>query len=89
VSPWLESLTWLQGALLVPVVVGTAYSLLCVAAVFRFVRARPPAPPPAGYAWPGVSILKPIHGLEKDLAENLRSACVLDYRSAPSGSRWR
>jgi ceramide glucosyltransferase len=79
VSPWLESLTWLQGALLVPVVVGTAYSLLCVAAVFRFVRARPPAPPPAGYAWPGVSILKPIHGLEKDLAENLRSACVLDY----------
>src|SRR5207244_12524617 len=29
--------------------------------------------------WPPVTILKPVHGLEKDLDKNLRSACLQDY----------
>ncbi len=29
--------------------------------------------------WPAVSILKPVHGLEKDLEKNLRSICLQDY----------
>ena len=29
--------------------------------------------------WPGVTILKPVCGLEKNLAVNLRSACLQDY----------
>lgn len=74
----IESLTWLQGALLVPVVVGTVYSLLTLAAVYAFIRRRPEPRPPAG-GWPPVTILKPVHGLEKDLERNLRSACTLDY----------
>ena len=74
-----EALIWLQGACLVPTVAGSVFSLLCVAAVFYWVRGRPQPPVPAGFAWPGVSILKPIRGLERGLEENLRSACVLDY----------
>jgi ceramide glucosyltransferase len=74
----IESLTWFQGALLVPVAVGSVYSLLTLAAILHFVRRRPePREPSRG--WPPVTILKPIHGLEKDLEENLRSACTLDY----------
>jgi ceramide glucosyltransferase len=74
-----EALIWLQGACLVPTVAGSVFSLLCLAAVFYWVRGYPQPPVPAGFAWPGVSILKPIRGLEKGLEENLRSACVLDY----------
>jgi ceramide glucosyltransferase len=29
--------------------------------------------------WPGVTVLKPVCGLEKNLAVNLRSACLQDY----------
>lgn len=74
----IETLTWLQAGLLVPTVVGSAYSVLTLLAVFHFIRRRgAPRTPPGG--WPPVSILKPIHGLEKDLERNLRSACTLDY----------
>jgi ceramide glucosyltransferase len=30
-------------------------------------------------SWPPVTVLKPVHGLEKNLRENLRSACIQDY----------
>ena len=52
------------------------FSLLCLWAVLRF-RNRP-SPPPAK-EFPPVSILKPVHGLEKNLRHNLRSTCLQDY----------
>jgi ceramide glucosyltransferase len=70
----------LQGLCLLPVVVGSVYGLLAAVAVHLFCRRRP-APladdPPA--AWPPVTILKPIYGLDKNLAANLRSTCTQDY----------
>lgn len=74
----IETVTWLQGVLLVPVVVGSVYSLLTMVAVYVFIRRRvEPDRPPGG--WPPVTILKPIHGLEKNLEQNLRSTCTLEY----------
>jgi ceramide glucosyltransferase len=69
---------WLELALLVPVAAGCLYALLCLGAVLRLARRRP-APPPQGFAWPPVTILKPVHGLERGLRENLRSTCRFDY----------
>ncbi|HJO22477.1 MAG: bacteriohopanetetrol glucosamine biosynthesis glycosyltransferase HpnI [Myxococcota bacterium] len=66
-----------EWALLGPVLIGCIYSLLCLGAVFWYLRRA--VHPPATGAWPPVTILKPIHGLEKNLEENLRSACELDY----------
>lgn len=74
----LETLTGLQLVLLLPIVVGSVYSLLTMLAVYHFIRRRREPGAPAG-GWPQVTILKPIHGLEKNLEENLRSACELDY----------
>ena len=68
----------LHGALLVPVIFGSCYAavLPVLVVVFRR-RARHalsrPAPPP------GISILKPVYGLERGLKERLRSACCQDY----------
>jgi ceramide glucosyltransferase len=71
-------LSWAQMALLAPILGGCIYALLCLGAVLLFARRRPEvlsddAPLPA------VTILKPVHGLEKNLAANLRSCCALDY----------
>jgi ceramide glucosyltransferase len=63
---------------LVPILGGTVFSLLCLWAVLRF-RRRPN--PPVLEDLPAVSILKPVHGLEKNLRQNLRSACLQDYPS--------
>jgi ceramide glucosyltransferase len=61
---------------LLPALGGSVFSLLCLWAIFRF-RRRKSADPIDD--WPPVSILKPVHGLEKNLLENLRSACLQDY----------
>jgi ceramide glucosyltransferase len=64
---------------LIPTIGGSIYAILCTLAVLRF-RLRPPKPArvfPA--SWPPVTILKPVHGLEKNLRENLRSCCLQDY----------
>jgi ceramide glucosyltransferase len=71
----ISPLEWL---LLLPVACGSLYSLACLAALARLkARARAPRPEPA--AWPAVTLLKPVCGLEKGLRENLLSACDQDY----------
>jgi ceramide glucosyltransferase len=51
-------------------------ALIC-ALSFNFRRSRKPLPPLAEL--PGVTLLKPVYGLEKRLRENLRTACEQDY----------
>jgi ceramide glucosyltransferase len=66
-----------QWLLLVPVVGGSLYSLLClVTLALLFARGRRPR---AAGARPAVTILKPLCGLEKGLEENLRSTCRQDW----------
>src|SRR5262249_61679134 len=55
---------------------GSVYGVLCVVAMARL---RSPGRAPRPASWPPVTLLKPVCGLEKDLAENLRSACRQDY----------
>jgi ceramide glucosyltransferase len=69
---------WLQLGLLVPILAGWIYALLCLGAVLIFARRRAEALG-EGSPLPAVTILKPVHGLERHLARNLRSACALDY----------
>ncbi|MDR3518786.1 MAG: bacteriohopanetetrol glucosamine biosynthesis glycosyltransferase HpnI [Azospirillaceae bacterium] len=55
---------------------GSAYALLAAWAVYRFAT----TPPVAGAAVsPAVTVLKPLHGDEPLLYENLRSFCVQAY----------
>lgn len=79
--PLTDLLQWLC---LIPVIGGSIYGLLCVPAALRFCRRQgtvssSPGSPFAGGAWPPVTVLKPVHGLEKNLKENLRSICLQDY----------
>src|SRR2546422_8738818 len=62
-----------------PVIVGSVYVVICLLCVVRYrSREAQSSPTPAG-EWPPVTILKPVHGLEKDIDQNLRSACLQDY----------
>jgi ceramide glucosyltransferase len=74
-----NGLSFLQWACLIPVVAGSLYYLMCLICVL-IVRAQASVPPrvPIG-GWPPVTILKPVHGIEKNLEKNLRSACLQDY----------
>jgi len=74
----LTSISPFDIALLLPAVGGTVYALLCLLAGLWFMR-RPARTLEPLHAWPAVSVLKPVCGLEKDLGMNLRSACVQDY----------
>src|SRR5215469_11848148 len=69
-------LTLLQWLLVVPVIAGSAYSLACLAAmaVLRARARRAFAHAPEMAVWPPVSLLKPVYGTSRDLADNLRSA---------------
>ena len=62
--------------MLIPVLGGTIFSFLCVWTAWRFKRTKAPH---VVSEWPPVSILKPVHGVEKNLLENLRTTCLLDY----------
>lgn len=71
---------FLAAVAVAPTIAGTAYTVLAMAAVLWFMRLRPktaPTPPPGG--WPGVTILKPVCGMERGLGDRLRSACLQDY----------
>jgi ceramide glucosyltransferase len=62
------------------VIAGSAYSLLslfCVLAFFR--KGEGEKRPSLGDDLPGVSILKPIKGIDPSCAENLASFCAQDY----------
>ena len=67
--------TWLAVALFLVAAVG----LLAVAAQVLSMRRHLAAPPPRPRAAPGVSILKPLCGLDDGLAESLATFARLDY----------
>jgi ceramide glucosyltransferase len=69
-------LSIIRAICLLPILGGSVFGLLCLWSAARFRRRAASAPLAE---WPAVSILKPVHGLEKNLGENLRSTCRLDY----------
>jgi ceramide glucosyltransferase len=69
----------LEWFLLIPVVCGSVFAVLCLLAVMRFRTRAPRVPKHSFSSWPPVTLLKPVYGLEKNLRENLRSACLQDY----------
>ncbi len=71
-----HALEWL---FLIPAVGGSIYAVLCVLAVIRLHKPSKENPKHCFKSWPPVTILKPVHGLEKNQSENLRSACIQDY----------
>jgi ceramide glucosyltransferase len=68
----------LELVLIFPALAGSVYAVLCSAAVLYF-RSRKRVRPPGFKVLPPVTILKPVHGLEKNQRENLRSTCLMDY----------
>ncbi|MCL5023419.1 MAG: bacteriohopanetetrol glucosamine biosynthesis glycosyltransferase HpnI [Nitrospirae bacterium] len=72
-------LPFLQWICLVPVIGGAAFAVLCVPVFLRFTR-RPASGQKSFFQeWPGVTLLKPVRGLEKDQKATLRSSCLQDY----------
>lgn len=71
-------MTFPQWLTLIPVVIGSIFSCLCVLTFGRFCALRE-MELSAAQSLPPVTILKPVCGLEKRLEENLRSACTQDY----------
>ena len=69
---------YLAISLLVAAVVAGSlvYCVLVLVAVRSFLRQ---AIPPAPEVWPGISILKPLHGLDLGLEDNLRTFFTQDY----------
>lgn len=69
----------LEWLFLIPTIGGSVYAVLCMLAVARL-RMRPALQPDRGKEqWPPITVLKPVHGLEKNQKENLRSCCLQDY----------
>jgi ceramide glucosyltransferase len=69
----------LEWIFFIPVIGGSVYAILCVLAVLRLRMVSSSLPKHTPDSWPSVTILKPIHGLEKNQRENLRSTCLQDY----------
>ncbi|MBI3780530.1 MAG: bacteriohopanetetrol glucosamine biosynthesis glycosyltransferase HpnI [candidate division NC10 bacterium] len=57
-------------------VASTAYWVLCLVGALKFLSRRPPE---RSEAAPAVTVLKPVRGLDPDLAENCRDFCRQDY----------
>jgi ceramide glucosyltransferase len=71
-----HSLEWL---FLVPTIGGSIYAVLCIWAIFRLRTGPADGSKRLSMVWPPVTVLKPVHGLEKNQRENLRSCCIQDY----------
>ena len=71
--------TILEWIFLVPALGGSVYALLCVLATVRLRTRKTASARPGSGAWPAVTVLKPVYGLEKNQRENLRSTCLQDY----------
>jgi ceramide glucosyltransferase len=71
-----QILEWL---FLVPVIGGSVYGILCVVAAIRLRRQAGSISRKTSESWPAVTILKPVHNLEKNQRAILRSACMQDY----------
>ncbi len=69
----------LEWIFLIPAIGGSVYAILCVLAVSRFHLSLHNWRKPRLENWPPVTVLKPVHGLEKNQRENLRSTCIQDY----------
>lgn len=74
----LAIIQWLAVGCALVAALGCAYTLLAARAVRRFGATRDPATD----ACPGVTMLKPLHGDEPHLYDNLASLCDQDYRGA-------
>jgi ceramide glucosyltransferase len=79
--PWSSMTTWLsvaQWLLAIAVTSGMAVWLATAVCAFAFrARRKPRSGPAAGL--PPITLLKPVYGVEKNLRENLRTACLQDY----------
>ena len=64
---------------LIPTIGGSVYAVLCMFAAIRFRTLSAKIPGNPLESCPPVTVLKPVHGLEKNQRENLRSACLQDY----------
>jgi len=71
-----HSLEWL---FLIPTIGGSVFAVLCIWAIVRFRRHAGRGSVRLLQSWPPVTVLKPVHGLEKNQRENLRSCCIQDY----------
>jgi ceramide glucosyltransferase len=69
----------LEWIFLIPTIGGSIYAVLCVCAIIRLRRSSSKKPKYSFESWPPVTILKPVHGVEKNQRENLRSTCIQDY----------
>jgi ceramide glucosyltransferase len=68
-----------QSLVLLPVVGGSLYGLLGVVTAVVFCARQRELTAGQADPLPPVTVLKPIHGLEKNLAANLASVCSQDY----------
>ncbi len=64
---------------LIPTIGGSVYALLCIGATIRFRFRQTVRIPGDIESFPPVTVLKPVHGLEKHQKRNLRSTCLQDY----------
>ena len=77
----MASVVWhtLEWIFLIPAIGGSVYAVLCVLAVIRLRRRPATLPQRSREQWPPVTVLKPVHGMEKNQRKNLRSCCLQDY----------